>query len=359
MTPGNNCLEAKIMDGNTRGNRLSRCALVAASIVAIAIGCTESTAPGPHKQIHVRVQTTYGAAAVLQATNALTEISARENGISKVVSVAIDGRNTAVSLSEILERTKRPGQTAPTLNGNLLDHSVQPRFATAASTPTPGISYAYTLVSGPVPGMENGVMTAHMEGSTTLPLYGWMDQDVHLTTKHAGATLVDMHAKGKSNDWMGESGDGTMGALNTRADVQMEACDDISAATTHHVFDRWTSQDYYSVTSDTDPSTEDCCGSSGGGDGGGPADQSRIAPHFDKVAGPFSPPRVASFADLKTPSKANTTQDCAPPSGGGDGSTGTGSVMTICVVVDHYDGDGNYQYSETIRCWSEVQMNQT
>jgi hypothetical protein len=198
--------------------------------------------------------------------------------------------------------------------------------------------------------------------------YGDLDQKVHVTTERAGQKLIDMNATGSAGMVEGSIEEG----LDTRVDVQMSQCDALNASTAHHFHDKWDNTDYWAATADLDAPEAGCCDASN--DSTPPAASSVTAPNatfvklrpaFSRYTGSsakaFSPLSLSAtpFSEMKlsSPTIARVeTQTCSTGTsggGGGGGGGGSGYHVVYCLMLEHYDGDGNLLYTETVSCWTE------
>lgn len=327
---------------------------IAPALAGLTLACAENlTSPAVQQQIHARVQVSSGAAAASNEIKALEEIEARQSrrGGVKTVFVSFEGTTRAFTLSSLLERARASSALKVAPQETAIAAANVP-FASSAVTSTPSfISNAYTLVSSPVSSGDRGLAVATMEVALYYPSYGTLYQDVHVTTTRPAPSIpIDMHATGQGSLPVG-GGTTIYGGLTTRVDVQMGDCDAIGASTSHHFHDSWSSQDYWAATADQDsPMSTTCCGS-------GPKSP---PPTYLRIASPaaISSASAASTTIALSPAspKVNVTTCSSPTDGGGTsgGSGGGGSYIRKCLILDYYDGWGNFMYSVTVGCWTET-----
>lgn len=289
----------------------------------------------------------------------LQEIVTRRSGEpQRLVRGTVGRQSRLVTDRELLDHLKQRAKARPqahplSANGMPIRTSLQtvPSASSDVNAATPiGIVDAYTSVAGASPGYPEGQIVVETSGEYTLPYYsGTMSSHTHATASGAGV-------HGSSMD-IDASGEGTLSAfgssLDTSGELDMQACQSLSAETSHHFHDSWSGKDDNRGTSDYDPPHERSC----------TPDPCGPQPGLDRLPSLASPFRLsgAVHADLglQVPSPQASTNSCSTSPGPGGGSAGPIPYdpgpeyeITFSLWLDTYDAAGHLMSESLIEQWT-------
>lgn len=194
------------------------------------------------------------------------------------------------------------------------------------------------------PGSPQGTVVVSMTGTTAVPYWGSADEKSHVVIKGLNSLSGGSYEMSTSGNALGTP-------LTMSGTFDMNACESITAASTHHIHDGWVNQDVFATSGDwAAPSSTSCAPS-----GCGPPPRLDLLP---PSGGSQVQRSAADFADvLQGPSPLRTVGTCGGAGSGGGGSpappsgSAGGSVLQICYWLNTYDASGNLISSSLITCF--------